>query len=556
KSTNGTTAPTTGYTTTVPSANPGEFVWTKTVWTYTDNTTETGYSVGKIGNTGATGANGKDGVAGKDGVGIQKTEIHYASSASGTARPSTGWNLTVPTTSPGNYLWTRTTWTYTDGSKEEGYSVSRIGKDGNTGKDGIAGKDGVGIKSTVIDYATSSSGTVRPSSGWTTSVPSVTPGNYLWTRTVWTYTDNDVETGYSVSRIGKDGAKGDKGDKGATGTGIKSSEVSYVIHTNGTTAPTLGWVSTVPTPKQGRYLWTRTITTYTDNTTSTTYSVAYQATNGQQGAAGNGVSSTAVTYAQTTSGTTTPTSWSSTRPAPIKGQYLWSRTIITYTNGSSSTAYNTSYSATDGQKGDKGDKGDTGPQGPRGIQGPSGSNGQSQWVHIRYSANSNGSGMTTNPSSTTKYVGIAVTNSSSAPSYTGFTWSKYVGENGSRGPQGLPGNKGTDGKTTYTWIRYADTPTSGMSQYPDGKKYIGMAFNKTTQTESSNYSDYQWSLMPQNIEIGGRNLLKTTSNELKSLSTGLWYNSVDGGTTSDLSTYGLSVGDTVTFKVYIKSIAG
>src|SRR5699024_2569451 len=195
KSTNGTTAPTTGYTTTVPSANPGEFVWTKTVWTYTDNTTETGYSVGKIGNTGATGANGKDGVAGKDGVGIQKTEEHYASSTSGTTKHSTGWNLTVPTTSPGNYLWTRTTWTYTDGSKEEEYSVSRIGKDGNTGKDGIAGKDGVGIKSTVINYATSSSGTTKPTSGWTSTVPSVAPGNYLWTRTVWTYTDNDVEEG-------------------------------------------------------------------------------------------------------------------------------------------------------------------------------------------------------------------------------------------------------------------------------------------------------------------------------------------------------------------------
>ena len=319
---------------------------------------------------------------------------------------------------------------------------------------------------------------------------------------------------WSVAFKGKPGDKGDKGDtgdKGVAGTGIKSSEISYVIHTNGTTAPTLGWVSTVPAPKQGRYLWTRTITTYTDNTTSTTYSVAYQATNGQQGAAGNGVSSTTVTYAQTTSGTTTPTSWSSTRPAPIKGQYLWSRTIIKYTNGSSSTAYNTSYSATDGQKGDKGD---TGPRGPQGIQGPSGSNGQSQWVHIRYSPNSTGSGMTTNPSSTTKYVGIAVTNSATAPVYTGFTWSKYVGEDGSRGPQGLPGQKGDDGTTTYTWIRYADTPTSGMSQYPDGKKYIGMAFNKTTQTESSNYNDYQWSLMPQNIEIGGRNLLRNSGEKV------------------------------------------
>src|SRR5699024_4270938 len=157
---------------------------------------------------------------------------------------------------PGKCPSTRTTRTDTDRRKEEGYSVSRIGKDGNTGKDGIAGKDGVGIKSTVINYATSSSGTTKPTSGWTSTVPSVTPGNYLWTRTVWTYTDNDVETGYSVSRIGKDGTDG---TNGKDGTGIKSSEISYVIHTNGTTAPTLGWTSTVPTPKQGRYLWTRTI---------------------------------------------------------------------------------------------------------------------------------------------------------------------------------------------------------------------------------------------------------------------------------------------------------
>lgn len=165
----------------------------------------------------------------------------------------------------------------------------------------------------------------------------------------------------------------------------------------------------------------------------------------------------------------------------------------------------------------KGEKGDTGEKGPRGLQGPNGSNGQSQWVHIRYSVNSNGSGMTPSPSSTTKYVGIAVTNSATAPGYTGFTWSKYVGENGStgaRGPQGVPGKNGDDGQTTYTWIRYADTPTSGMNQYPDGKKYIGLAFNKNTQTESSNYNDYQWSLMPQNIEIGARNLLRNSGEEV------------------------------------------
>src|SRR5699024_3741856 len=44
-----------------------------------------------------------------------------------------------------------------------------------------------------------------------------------------------------------------------------------------------------------------------------------------------------------------------------------------------------------------------------------------------------------------------------------------------------------------------------MSNYPECKRFICLAFNKTTQTESNNANDYQWSEMPQNIEIGGRN---------------------------------------------------
>lgn len=55
--------------------------------------------------------------------------------------------------------------------------------------------------------------------------------------------------------------------------------------------------------------------------------------------------------------------------------------------------------------------------------------------------------------------------------------------------------KGADGKTYYTWVKYADSPTSGMSDNPSGKKYIGFAYNKTTGTESTSYSDYSWSLI-------------------------------------------------------------
>ncbi|AZZ98245.1 collagen-like protein [Pseudoalteromonas sp. R3] len=67
-------------------------------------------------------------------------------------------------------------------------------------------------------------------------------------------------------------------------------------------------------------------------------------------------------------------------------------------------------------------------------------------------------------------------------------------QDGERGPQGIPGEPGADGKTTYTWIKYAEGPTGiGMSDYPNGRDYIGLAYNKLTPLESSNPSDYTWS---------------------------------------------------------------
>ncbi len=155
--------------------------------------------------------------AGKDGVGIKTTVITYALSSSGTDKPNTGWTSQVPTLVKGQYLWTKTVWTYTDNSSETGYSVSYISKDGNNGHDGIAGKDGVGIKTTTITYAGSTSGTTAPSSGWTSTIPTVAAGSYLWTKTLWTYTDNTSETGYSVAKMGNNGTTGPQGPPGSNG---------------------------------------------------------------------------------------------------------------------------------------------------------------------------------------------------------------------------------------------------------------------------------------------------------------------------------------------------
>ena len=160
---------------------------------------------------------GRDGVAGKDGVGLRSTVITYASSTSGANAPSTGWTSSVPVIPAGQYLWTKTTWNYTDNTSEAGYSVARIGRDGNTGRDGVAGKDGVGIRATTVVYASSTSGTVPPTSGWLSQIPSVPTGQYLWTKTTWSYTDKTSETGFSVAKMGDTGQKGAKGDPGPQG---------------------------------------------------------------------------------------------------------------------------------------------------------------------------------------------------------------------------------------------------------------------------------------------------------------------------------------------------
>lgn len=167
--------------------------------------------------------------------------------------------------------------------------------------------------------------------------------------------------------------------------------------------------------------------------------------------------------------------------------------------------------------------------------------GVSSYVWIRYATDAKGTEMTAIPSTTTGYIGTATTTTAVAPTNaSAYVWAKYIGEKGAKGDGGyihiayansadgktgfdttigtgksyigqytdnIEGDstnpskytwsliKGADGKTLYTWLKYADSPTSGMSDSPAGKTYMGIAVNKTSITESSNYSDYTWSLI-------------------------------------------------------------
>nr|UVY45041.1 MAG: Prophage endopeptidase tail [Bacteriophage sp.] len=206
----------------IPTVNPGEYLWTRTTWFYSDGTSEQGFSVAKMGEQGPKGDRGNDGLPGKNGIGIRSTSVLYGLSMAETV-PPTAWYQNPPALVKGQWFWTKTVWAYTDNTTETGYQKTYVAKDGNDGNNGIAGKDGVGIRSTTITYAQGTSGTVAPTSGWNSQVPNVPAGQFLWTKTVWTYTDNTNETGYSVSKIGEqgpkgnDGAKGDRGEQGPKG---------------------------------------------------------------------------------------------------------------------------------------------------------------------------------------------------------------------------------------------------------------------------------------------------------------------------------------------------
>lgn len=177
---------------------------------------------GDKGEQGPKGDRGNDGLPGKNGIGIRNTSVLYGLSVSETV-PPTAWYQNPPALVKGQWFWTKTVWTYTDNTSETGYQKTYVARDGNDGNNGIAGKDGVGIRSTTITYAQGTSGTLAPTTGWTSQVPNVPAGQFLWTKTVWSYTDNTNETGYSVSKIGEqgpkgnDGAKGDRGEQGPKG---------------------------------------------------------------------------------------------------------------------------------------------------------------------------------------------------------------------------------------------------------------------------------------------------------------------------------------------------
>lgn len=399
----GVTTSTSGWTTSVQTTSSSKkYLWNYEVVTYTNDTkyTSSPVIIGTYGDKGDTGPQGVQGPKGADGT-PRYTWIRYADNASGSgiSNSPTGktyigfaYNKTTATESntPSDYTWSlikgekgdtgvpgakgadgKTTYTwikYSDNSTGSemydtpksttqyiGIAVNKItATESNTPSDytwskfkGDDGADGKGIKSTAVTYQASTSGTTPPTGTWSASVPSVAANQYLWTRTVITYTDNATSTSYSVGKMGANGAKGDKGDTGpagADGDGIVSVSNTYQVGSSGTTAPTGSWSATVPSPQKGKYLWTKTVTTYKKSDPTTVYSVSYYGTDGTAAKYVRVDGDQVFVYANNFSGNPTPTSITLTATLTGTSGYQWSykqagQSSFTNISGATSQTY-------------------------------------------------------------------------------------------------------------------------------------------------------------------------------------------------------------------------
>lgn len=218
-------------------------------------------------------------------------------------------------------------------SKSKQGAQGATGPQGDNGPQGPAGTSGRGIKTITEYYLISSAktGITTASSGWSTSVPTMTATNkYLWNYEKFTFTDNTTAT--TTPKI--IGIYGDKGATGATGPQGPQGNA-------GATGPQGPQGATGPKGPQG----------------------ATGAT-GPQGVTGNGIKSITNYYLATASGSGVSAStsgWTTTVQAiTASKKYLWNYEVVTYTNGST-------YQSAPCIIGVYGDNGATGATGPSGI---------------------------------------------------------------------------------------------------------------------------------------------------------------------------------------------
>ena len=206
--------------------NEGDVLWTRTRVNFDNATikTEWAYSASR------QAANGK---------GINSITTQYSITQDSKQPDITDeslWHDTIEEAGelvPNSYLWTATITDFEDTSKQDEWSITvqRIGADGTS------------VTAGEPEYQVHNDGVNPPTGKWSTSVPSVGEGQYLWTR--MPFIEGSTTTyAYSVSKNGQS---------------VTIDEIKYAKSTT-TTQPSDEEFTydTPPSVGEGEYLWTRT----------------------------------------------------------------------------------------------------------------------------------------------------------------------------------------------------------------------------------------------------------------------------------------------------------
>lgn len=514
---------------------PSKYIGTYVDFTQTDSDDPKKYSWQQL--EGSQGPQGKQGISGINGADGKTSYLHikYSNDGGKTFTGNSGEDI-------GSYIGTCVDYAKDDPTSVGAYKWAKI--KGETGAKGDKGDTGKGVKSTAVTYQVSSSGTAIPTGTWSSSVPSASAGQYLWTRTVITYTDNTTSTIYSVSRMGTNGANGTNGKS-------IGSVVNYYLATassSGVTTATSGWTTAVQSVSAAKkYLWNYEVVKYTDGTVASTTAPCIigsygdrgsKGDKGDTGSTGNGIKSITEHYAVSASNSTVPTSWSSTVPTMTESnKYLWNYETITYTNG-------TTVDTTKRVIGVYGNKGATGATGSQGYSLVANvvrdAFTESQWTAygtinheetwsstsgIRNGCRIGDMFAIVGTATDTKNAHVAYYRSNTASGdLKGLCISHTIIPRGATGATGSKGDKGDTGATgkgvkstavTYQASSSGTTiPTGVWSATPPAtsadKPYF---WTRTiiTYTDNTTSTAYNVGSTPEGIVVGGRNLATNTN---------------------------------------------
>lgn len=395
-SSSGTTIPTGVWSATPPATSADKpYFWTRTIITYTDNTTSTAYNVGST----------------PEGIVVGGRNL-----ATNTNKGTTGWGWNMQTGGCTKTLVSEngvdTCKLTRDSVAQTGWSVIEFSYIGRSKWE--ANTDytvSIDVRASVV---TSMNPRFRDTNGTNTLIQSrkvinnTTVAN-VWTKLVWivksvaTLPTNTGQNTYFVGMNSGTGVsyqfKNLKIEKGNIATDwtpapedyVSFVDVEYYLSTSATSLSGGSWSTTAPTWVNGKYMWSRTVTTdgagyrtYSPNQNGVCIAGAQGATGakgdkgdtGGTGATGKGVKSIVEQYYKSTSATAmSGGSWSTTYPGWENSKYIWTRSVITYTDNTTSTTTAVCVTGPQGPQGPQGVKGDKGPQGDKGATGATGPQG-------------------------------------------------------------------------------------------------------------------------------------------------------------------------------------